>query len=105
MPLARERPRNPLLLTEILETIKKLDNKAIEPTFNAILNELANKKILAFHRSLRKYLDLLVFAKLLTVKKEEAAQPNIREKQIYHIKDTKATLEAGEQSLLLQGLN
>src|ERR1700736_4410560 len=105
MPLARERPRNPLVLSEILETIKKLENKAIEPTFNDILNELSNKRILAFHRSLRKYLDLLVFAKLLTVKKKEATRPNIREKQIYRIKDSQATLEAGEQSLLLHGLN
>ena len=93
------------MLSEILRTIKKMENKAIEPTFNTIMNELSTKRILAFHRSLRKYLDLLVFAKLLSVKQEKAVQLNLREKQVYHTKDTQATLEAGEQSLLMHGLN
>jgi hypothetical protein len=100
-----ERPKSPIVLSEILDVIKNLENKGEEPTFNTIMNELSNRRILSFHRSLRKYLDLLVSAKLLTVKHGKTVQPNIREKQIYHTKDSRVTLEAGEKALLFRGLN
>lgn len=96
---------NPIVLSEILETTGKLESQGLVPTFNTILSELSAKRVLSFHRSLRKYLDLLVFAKLLTVKYEKATQPNIREKQIYHTADNQASMEAGEKALLLHGLN
>jgi hypothetical protein len=100
-----ERRKSPLVLSEILNAIKNLENRGEEPTFNTIMNDLSTRRILSFHRSLRKYLDLLVFAKLLTVKHGMTVQPNIREKQIYHTKDSRATLEAGEKALLIRGLN
>ena len=90
---------------EILETVRKLESEGREPTFNTLLTELSDKRIVVFHRSLRKYLDLLVSAKLLTVKYEKPSQPNIREKQIYHLSDNNANMEAGEKALLLHGLN
>ncbi len=105
MTLSHAHAKNPLVLSEILETVKKLENQGIEPTFNTILNELSTKRILAFHRSLRKYLNLLVFGKVLAVRYEKASQPNIREKQVYHTNNDEATLEAGEKALLLHGLN
>ena len=101
----RQYAKNPALLSEIVETVKKLEDHHVEPTFNTILNELSTKGVLAFHRSLRKYLDLLVYAKLLKLKYEKTAQPNIREKQVYHTADNRASIEAGEKALLLHGLN
>jgi hypothetical protein len=105
--IARERPKNPVILSEILQTVRRLENEGKEPTFNTILYELSSKRILEFHRTLRKYLDLLVFAKLLTVKFERTAQPNIREKQVYHTnpEHNQPIIEAGEKALLLHGLN
>jgi len=103
--LTREYARNPILLSEILETVQKLEDKGIEPTFNSILNELAARRVLSYHRTLRKYLDLLVSAKLLTINYEKAIQPNIREKQVYHKTGNPPSLEAGEKALLLHGLN
>lgn len=103
----RERAKNPTLLSEILETVNKLEHEGKEPTFNTILNELATKRVLEFHRTLRKYLDLLIFAKLLTVKFEKTAQPNIRKKQVYHTVSEHAgpIVEAGEEAMLFHGLN
>lgn len=105
--VSRQRAKNPTVLSQILETVRRLEGEGQEPKFNAILNELSSKRILVFHRTLRKYLDLLVFAKLLTVKHEATAQPNIREKQVYHTisENSHAIMEAGEKSLLLHGLN
>jgi len=105
MTLTRERKKNPIVLLEVLETVRKFENQGREPTFNAILSELSTNRVLLFHRSLRKYLDLLVFARLLTMKYEKATQPNIREKQVYHSLNDNANMEAGEKSLLLHGLN
>lgn len=105
MPRRRQYAKNPLVLSKILETIKNLENAGPEPTFNVILAELSNQGILTFHRSLRKYLDLLVSAKLLSQRSEKANQPNIREKQVYHTADSRAHMEAGEKSLLFHGLN
>lgn len=105
--VSRQRAKNPTLLSQILETVRRLEDEGREPKFNTILSELTAKRILAFHRTLRKYLDLLVFAKLLTIKHEAAMQPNIREKQVYHTisENSRAIMEAGEKSLLLHGLN
>ncbi len=101
----RERPKNPLILSQVLETVKELEDKGLEPSFNEILSKLSVGRVLVFHRSLRKYLDLLVAAKLLSLKYEKASQPNIRAKQVYHPADSKASMEAGEKSLLFHGLN
>lgn len=100
-------PKNAQILSEIVQTVRKLESEGKEPTFNAILYELSARRILEFHRTLRSYLDLLIFAKLLTVKYERTAQPNIREKQIYHIVSHRdqPIVEAGEKALLLHGLN
>ena len=100
-------PKNPTILSEILRIVRKLENEVKEPTFNTILYELSSKGILEFHRTLRKYLDLLVFAKLLDVKYEETVQPNIRKKQVYHTvpEHDQPIIEAGEEALLLHGLN
>jgi len=104
---ARERPKNPTILSEILQTVRNLEDEGKEPTFNTILLELSAKRVLKFHRTLRKYLDLLIFAKLLIIKYERTAQPNIREKQVYHTVPghNQPIMEAGEKALLLHGLN
>jgi hypothetical protein len=106
--VVRERPKNPTILSEILHTVMKLENEGKEPTFNTILGELSAKRILEFHRSLRKYLDLLVLAKVLSVTHKETTQPNIREKQVYHTVakgNQQPIVEAGEKALLIHGLN
>jgi hypothetical protein len=100
-----ERPRNPAILSAILLTVKSLESMRKEPTFNTILHELSARRILEFHRSLRRYLDLLVYAKVLTVKSVRTTQPNIHEKQVYHIAARYPIVEAGERSLLFRGLN
>ena len=105
MVRVRQRTASPLVLSKILDMIRNLEHQGREPTFNEILTELSAERILSFHRSLRKYLDLLVSAKLLTVKNKSASQPNIREKQVYHIASKSANMEAGEKSLLFHGLN
>src|SRR5579862_5962696 len=103
----RERPKNPMILSEILQAIRKLENKGKQPTFNTLLYELSAKRVLEFHRTLRKYLDLLIAAKLLSVKNERTAQQNIHEKQVYHTipEHDQPIIEAGEKALLLHGLN
>ena len=103
----RERPKNPILLSKVLDTVRDLEQRSIEPSFNHILNQLSTNRILVFHRTLRKYLDLLISSKLLTVKHENTSQPNIRRKQIYHTKSQRnqPIVEAGEIALLLHGLN
>lgn len=100
-----ERAKNPAILSAILQTVRRLGNEGKEPTFNTILQELSAGRILEFHRSLRKYLDLMVYAKLLTVRHERTTQPNIREKQVYHIAAHRPIVEAGEKALLFHGLN
>lgn len=103
----RERPKNPAILSEIMQTVRKLEGQSRKPTFNTILADLSAKRVLGFHRTLRKYLDLLLFSGLLSVKYERTAQPNIREKQVYHTVrgHDKPIVEAGEKALLLHGLN
>lgn len=105
--IVRERSKNPAILSEILSTVRRLHRKGKEPTFNAILNELSAKRVLKFHRTLRKYLDLLVSARLLAVKREKTIQRNIREKQVYLMVSghNQPIVEAGEKALLLHGLN
>ena len=103
--IVRERSKNPAILSEILSTVRRLHRKGKEPTFNAILNELSAKRVLKFHRTLRKYLDLLVSARLLAVKREKIIQRNIREKQVYLMVSDQPIVEAGEKALLLHGLN
>jgi hypothetical protein len=103
----RRRPKNPTILSEILQIVRTLDSQGKEPTFNTILYELSSRGILQFHRALREYLDLLVHAKLLTVTFEETFQPNIRKRQVYRINPlhNQPIIEAGEKALLLHGLN
>jgi hypothetical protein len=102
----RERPKNPAILSEILQTVRQLEREGKEATFNTVLSELSAKGILEFHRTLRKYLDLLVIGKLLIVNYEKTVQPNIREKQVYRIaQGNQAIIEAGEIALLAHGLN
>ena len=105
--IAHERPKNPAILAEILKSVRRLEDEGRQATFNAILSELSSRSVLKFHRTLRKYLDLLIFAKLLVVGYEKTVQPNIREKQLYRVvrDHDQATVEAGEKALLLHGLN
>jgi hypothetical protein len=101
----RERAKNPLIVSQVLETVKELEDKGLEPSFNEILSKLSARRVLGFHRSLRKYLDLLVGANLLSLEYAKASHPNIRAKQVYRLADGKASMEAGERSILFHGLN
>ncbi|MDH2899781.1 MAG: hypothetical protein PXY39_02305 [archaeon] len=107
MQLYRAHAKSPIVISEILLTVRALEHKGKEPTFNGILEGLAEKRILAFHRSFRKYLDLLVLSKVLTVDYQRTAQQNIRQKQVYHTiaKKDEPVIEAGEKALLFHGLN
>jgi hypothetical protein len=107
LQLSYERPKNPVILNEIIDTIRRLERKGEEPTFNSVLRDLAERRVLVFHRTLRKYLDLLLLGKVLKVEHRKTMQPNIRPKQIYHstARIDEPIIEAGERALLFRGLN
>ena len=97
--------KNTTTLASIVDAVSLLETQHREATFNAILSELSSSGILSFHRTLRKYLDLLVLSKVLTVKFEKNVQPNIRKKQIYRLANDRPLIEAGEKALVFHGLN
>ena len=94
-------------MSEVLDTVRLLETQRREPTFNTILEELSSKGALSFHRSLRRYLDVLVLSKLLTVKHQKTVQLNVRPKQVYHTTQNhkRPVIDAGETAFLLHGLN
>lgn len=103
--MARERANNPLILSEIVLAVENLKKQRSEPTFNSLAQELAQRQILAFRRSLRRYLDLLSVSGVFGIKYEKTSQPNIRKKQVYSIIKKDPLVEAGVGALLFHGLN
>ena len=87
-------------MKELLETISSLGNQA---SFNRILAKASGRGTLAWHRTLRRYLDLLVQAGCLKVEEREVGSVN--RQQLYSIKQSRPTLWAGPAILRIHGLN
>src|SRR5438552_2930678 len=85
---------------QLLEIIGSLGASA---SFNRILSEASRQGALAWHRTLRRYLDLLVDAGCLKVEEREVGSVNLQ--QLYWIRQRKPTLWAGPAILQIHGLN
>ena len=103
--MTRKRSKNPLVLSEIVLSVEGLISRRREATFNSLAQELKQKKVLAFRKSLREYMDLLLFSGVLGVRFEKTAQPNIRKKQLYSVKQRNPLVEVGVPALIFHGLN
>ncbi len=91
------RPETPL---QILHIIKKLKRRA---SFGRILLEARSRGFLAWHRTLRRYLDLLVQAKVLKVTQHDVG--SVHPQQLYTQTSPRAHLWTGPGALTVQGLN
>ena len=74
-----------------------------QASFGTILVEAQRRETLAWHRTLRRYLDLLVQGGILTEKKRDVGSVNPQ--QLYSITRRKPTVYAGLKVLELYGLN
>jgi hypothetical protein len=101
----RGRNKSPVVLEDILNSIRLLSKDGNGPTFNSLLAHLAAKGTISNHRSLRGYLDIALKSGLLTVRQEPTEQHNVRSSQIYSVTDDGPYVEAGEKALLFYGLN
>jgi hypothetical protein len=100
-----KRNLNAHVAQETIESVGRLKEAEIEPTFNAILNHLRSRGTLANHRSLRRYLDYLTCSGSLRMRSAPAGEPNVRPKQIYSLTHDGPFIEAGEKALVFHGLN
>ena len=102
---AKSRNKNPVVLEEVLNSVRLLSKRGDGPTFNSLLAHLMSKRVISNHRSLRTYLDIALKSGVLTVRQEPTEQPNIRPTQIYSLTNDGPYVEAGEKALLFYGLN
>jgi len=93
-------PLRESIIEELLETIGNLGPEA---SFNRILAEASRRGTLAWHRTLRRYLDLLVQAGRLKV--DERKVGSVHPQQLYSIRQTRPSLWAGPAILQIHGLN
>ena len=104
-PTANKRNRSAAIADSVIKSIEALKKERIEPTFNNILAYLSSRSIISNHRSLRLYLDAMVYSGLLGIRKEPVKQPNMRPKQVYSLRGNGPFVEAGERAMLFHGLN
>jgi len=102
---AHGRNKNPVILEDILNSVRLLRRNGEGPTFNSLLAHLVSRRTISNHRSLRAYLDIALASGLLAVKEAPTEQPNIRPTQIYSLTNDGPYVEAGEKALLFYGLN
>jgi hypothetical protein len=100
-----KRNLNALVAQETLESVGRLKEDDVEPTFNAILDHLRARGSLSNHRSLRRYLDYLTHAGALRMREVPARVANVRPKQVYSLTQDGPFVEAGERALALHGLS
>jgi len=93
----------PLRETTAKEIISIIRSQGVQASFGAILVEAQRREILAWHRTLRRYLDLLVQGGVLAEKKRDVGSVNPQ--QLYSITHQKPTVYAGLKILELYGLN
>jgi len=104
-PTENKRNKSAAVAESVIKSIETLERRGIEPTFNNVLAYLSSRNILSNHRSLRLYLDAMVYSGLASVRKEHVKQPNVRPKQVYSLTGKRPFVEAGEQAMLFYGLN
>jgi len=100
-----KRNLNALVAQETMQTVGRLKEEKVEPTFNAILDNLRSRGTLSNHRSLRRYLDYLAYSGSVRVRIAPARGPNVRPKQIYSLTHDGPFIEAGEKAMVFHGLN
>jgi hypothetical protein len=103
--VANSRNKSVAILESIITSIQVLGKERAEPTFNNILTYLSSRNVISNHRSLRAYLDAMVYSGLLRITEESVSQPNVRSKQIYSLRGNGPFIEAGERAMLFHGLN
>lgn len=85
---------------EIVQIVSRAEQP---PSFSEILLAANQQGILSWHRTLRRYLDLLVEGKLLTMRKKDVGSVNPQ--QLYRLSQKEAHLLTGLTVLSQQGLN
>jgi hypothetical protein len=80
-----------------------IDSQGGQASFSTILVEAQRRGALAWHRTLRRYLDLLVQGGVIAEKKRDVG--SINPQQLYRITHRKPTVYAGLKILELYGLN
>ncbi len=85
---------------KILLIVEKLGKRA---SFGNILLEAHRRGVISFHRTLRRYLDLLTQAKVLKVTERDVGSVNPQ--QLYNRLSPKAHLWTGLEALRIHGLN
>ncbi len=93
----------PLREATAQEIITIIDSQGSQASFSTILVEAQRRGALAWHRTLRRYLDLLVQGGVLTETKRDVGSVNLQ--QLYSITRQKPTVYAGLKVLELYGLN
>lgn len=84
----------------LVRTVKRLGREA---SFSRLLLEANREGVLAWHRTLRRYLDLLVLGQMLKVEKRDVGSVNPQ--QLYTVQKKQATVWAGPRVLKERGLN
>jgi hypothetical protein len=102
---ANRRNKSAAIAESVIKSIEALEKEGVEPTFNNILTYLHSRNVLSNHRSLRLYLDAMVYSGLVSVRKKSVKQPNVRPKQVYSLRGNGPFVEAGERAMLFHGLN
>jgi len=93
----------PLRETTAQEIMTIIDSQGSQASFSTILVEAQRRGALAWHRTLRRYLDLLVQGGVLTETKRDVGSVNPQ--QLYRNTQQKPTVYAGLKILQLYGLN
>ena len=104
MPAAKTRKRRAsvVVLKSVESAVGSLASDG-SPSFNAILGRLKSEGVLANHRSLRTYLDLLLASGSLRMGTARSAA-NIRPMQVYSLTGRGPFVRAGEGAMSLHGL-
>ena len=85
---------------ELISIVERLGSKA---SFRRILFEANARGVLSWHRTLRRYLDLLVLGEVLRVREKDVGSVNPR--QTYTLISKAPRLWTGSKVLQLEGLN
>ncbi len=85
------------------ELVRIIEDSKKPVSFGQILVQANLQGVLSWHRTLRRYLDLLVQSRLLKV--EERDVGSVYPQQLYTIQHVKARLWTGLEALALHGLN
>ncbi len=94
------RPLDASKARELVEIVQALGAVA---SFRNIMREAARRSVLARHETLRRYLDLLVWGKVLKVRTRDVGSVN--RQQLYTVNSKTPKVLVGPEALRLHGLN